>query len=179
MRTLRVTVSFEGGLELLFGKVKSYELVLPLQASSSAAGSDGGPRDALSASAPLSDAHAAVLAAAAGVGSAVPAHGQSHGCGKGDGGPSGACACSSATVAGAGSSTDATAASPTCTSGATAAVTAATPISSPPTLGALILWLRDNLLTERPELFVVGASLCVRLCPRWCWCCCTTFTGGG
>jgi hypothetical protein len=34
-----------------------------------------------------------------------------------------------------------------------------TSVNAPVTVGKLICWVRDNMLTERPELFVIGDSL--------------------
>lgn len=36
---------------------------------------------------------------------------------------------------------------------------ASPPVPAPLTLAKLILWARDNVLTERPDLFVVGDTL--------------------
>jgi hypothetical protein len=40
------------------------------------------------------------------------------------------------------------------------------------TVGALLPWLREKLLTERPELFMKGNSVWVQTCPVFSRCSC-------
>lgn len=140
---LRVQVEFEGGLELLFARVKKYALALPTVAVGVVP-----PALPTPAAEPRVLAPVAACASEGGDGSGC--------CG------SGGCGASAGVGVGAGAGAGA------------AAVPARGPvgprevagpaIESPTSLRTLILWLRDNLLQERSELFVVGTNLCVGSC---------------
>jgi hypothetical protein len=121
MSVLSCAVEFGGGLELLFGKIKKYELNIPL--------------DAASADAPVAITPVGLPAAAP-----KPVSG---GCGSKE--SCGAC------------STPSTVCEPVPPQ--RSADLPPAPVTSPLTLGAFILWVRDHVLTERPDLFVVGDKL--------------------